>query len=1543
MSFQIIKKAKLSAGDLQCLFCGDCENVVEEPQAISFETIKNATIRRNDEIKEKFDNLYNSNLVKQPFSWHRACYASYISEEKIRRREILLRKQEEDAALLDAEVEESQADSSGVLRQSLRKHLPFDISVCIFCNNLSKKKETELLTVTQLGTAQKIFDISRRNNDHVFTRTATCVSATNIQALKLKYHRTCYLEYNRNDSRKSDNLPGRPPTTMEILQPAFDQVTNEIEKQSACSCFELSYITNKIVELIKDDNIYVDNKQIKELLVKKYNDNVMFTKPINKTKSALVFLSALPIEELPEHIRLLSSIDYMAKKIGKVLKDEAESIKMIEDGYLIDENIIEKGIDNIDIPHTWNLIFQYTAHEKLAKFGVYKEIKMHSIFSDFFTFITGRKTAKHVALAECIHHLTRSRHIITMLNRLGHCVSYSVMEGIDDGMYQSLLSNDEVILPSNIIKDSSLYAHGSIDNNDFQEETLSGQGTTHVTATVIYQQTDPTKVTYVLRSKNVQDTSFTDAKIHKYQEIQHFNPTIKNPVADSYIPIKLNNEKSLIDFKTMFWVLCRAQYDKIIQNFCRPTKNFIPGWTPFNQLLCTKNLPLTTVGFCPLIPNPPTSQDVVYSSMKNFVAMCDSLGQEYQILTCDMAIYQIAKDIQLCSTEFPNLILRIGTFHLQKNFLRCLGQYIQGSGLDQIITQSGVYGPTTFQSILEGKQYNRAVRAHKMIYEVYRFLQLIEFVKEKGKIVNSEVLLPLLQDIREAIVDKDTKKLIVLLRSKQSIIQDFFNQFENYIKKECEESETFKFHSTYCTMVEILLDSIKADRTNDYDLHVQSTRRMLPYFFAMNHHNYTRGVSCYLQDMAKLPTKVIADLRKGALAVKRSVGTFNSVGCDLALEQTQNRSSAIAGGLIGITNIENAMQAWLLLYHFKSAIHMKFTSYLKMDPDTTNDIDTKCHAEWSQPRIDRDESDIAKLLNLLSTSNPFESHPERNELCNISTGAIADKKISDCLLNLQKNGESLIDLFEKERFIEKKCGIFHKVKHAPFFNFEYKEKSSSSKLKLPSDDAELALVNKLFLIAGQRNYDLKKLTARELIGYPKYLFNREGYYHKSQKSVLLNEIVESCNCKTNINLFNLLSSENSVVYLIDAMSLVHLINLKNFSTFGDFAAAFYNNINGIFSYSSVIQVHVVFDRYDEISIKFLESQMRSQASTCAKVKILGPDTKISKDIKNFFALTENKLQLVKFLCTNFSSYVRVPKDKEFFISGGFTDPTQCFKFCDTKSTQVPELKSNHLEADTRLFAHTFHAMKKISNLNIVIQATDTDIFILGIHFWYSLKALSCKALWFNMVSKQSRILGCHTAAESLGIQICKILPSLHAITGCDTTSRLGSKKKALQFASSPLVQEAFMDIGESSKIECINLQKIEAACTYIAHKKTTTANNLRHGMMIQIVGFKNNLSNAFCTSDALYLHILRAWAQTYIWKNAWKPMYACLNLENFGYKTLNNDLYPIQTSEESIPSDLVQPCKCNARCSTLSCSCKKAGVYCIELCKCDSESSCINR
>ena len=106
-----------------------------------------------------------------------------------------------------------------------------------------------------------------------------------------------------------------------------------------------------------------------------------------------------------------------------------------------------------------------------------------------------------------------------------------------------------------------------------------------------------------------------------------------------------------------------------------------------------------------------------------------------------------------------------------------------------------------------------------------------------------------------------------------------------------------------------------------------------------------------------------------------------------------------------------------------------------------------------------------------------------------------------------------------------------------------------------------------------------------------------------------------------------------------------------------------------------------------------------------------------------------------------------------------------------------------------MFCHIFHAVKQHS-ADVIILSADTDVFILGIYFWNNLELLGCLGLWFEGSYKKKYISGCHLAAQSLGEKISRVLPALHSLSGCDSTSRLGSKKNSLKAASLDFVQNA---------------------------------------------------------------------------------------------------------------------------------------------------------
>jgi len=71
------------------------------------------------------------------------------------------------------------------------------------------------------------------------------------------------------------------------------------------------------------------------------------------------------------------------------------------------------------------------------------------------------KTPKHISLAMSMHHLTGSKQLTNILNRMGHCSSYEEVESVDTSLVMEVVAKSNllgVITPSNIIQILSTFA-----------------------------------------------------------------------------------------------------------------------------------------------------------------------------------------------------------------------------------------------------------------------------------------------------------------------------------------------------------------------------------------------------------------------------------------------------------------------------------------------------------------------------------------------------------------------------------------------------------------------------------------------------------------------------------------------------------------------------------------------------------------------------------------------------------------------------------------------------------------------------------------------------------------------------------------------------------------------------------------------------------------------------------------------------------------------------------------------------------------------------
>ena len=246
--------------------------------------------------------------------------------------------------------------------------------------------------------------------------------------------------------------------------------------------------------------------------------------------------------------------------------------------------------------------------------------------------------------------------------------------------------------------------------------------------------------------------------------------------------------------------------------------------------------------------------------------------------------------------EFKDLTLCLGSFHLLKIYIGCIGKYLRGSGAESIWIENEIFDPNTTQAVLGGSHYVRSLEGMTLLSEAMERLQLSAFF-EKHVVEKYVEPLKLLREMKQEVSAKNKSRSKVLLNSFFGLSGDLFEDFEEFKRERKAESKTFFYWHRFIEMVRLAKDLVRADREGDWHLHLQSVEAVLPYFAVSIH--YLRWCSLYLEDMKKLPetAPVVHDnFMAGHFVVKRSSIPFSAVAADMCLEQTINRSSKSSGG-----------------------------------------------------------------------------------------------------------------------------------------------------------------------------------------------------------------------------------------------------------------------------------------------------------------------------------------------------------------------------------------------------------------------------------------------------------------------------------------------------------------------------------------------------------------------------------------------------------------------------------------------------------------------
>lgn len=277
---------------------------------------------------------------------------------------------------------------------------------------------------------------------------------------------------------------------------------------------------------------------------------------------------------------------------------------------------------------------------------------------------------------------------------------------------------------------------------------------------------------------------------------------------------------------------------------------------------------------------------------------------------------------------------------------------------------------------------------------------------------------------------------------------------------------------------------------------------------------------------------------------------------------------------------------------------------------------------------------------------------------------------------------------------------------------------------------------------------------------------------------------------------------------------------------------------------------------------------------------------------------------------------------------------------------VADLFSCQEEADTRMILHAVHAdtMYKSTNSKgrVTIKSADTDVLVLAIH--YQSQMTHVNEFWLETghamaLRNNHRFIPIHTLCKLLSPKFQQILPAVHALTGCDSTSSffgIGKKSvlKVIEANDDDMFQDLTKLAGESESEALTAASKL---VTRLYKGKADSIDALRYQQ-----AKKRDISLAKLPpcEAVLKQHVKRAMWQTRVWMSSHIAMPSLGSPVDFGWTRAGDCLNPLYfegpTAAELL-KDMVCSCRGKTRCAS-GCACHQSGLSCTDICTCHADN-----
>ena len=594
-----------------------------------------------------------------------------------------------------------------------------------------------------------------------------------------------------------------------------------------------------------------------------------------------------------------------------------------------------------------------------------------------------------------IHTETRSKTIVNHLYDLGLSVSYDRVLEIESQLTTAVCKDYEekgVVVPANLRK--GLFTVGALDNLDHNPSSTTAKDSLHGTGISLFQFP-----TFLSLGEMQNDIKLSLANSEKNHNLPHIFSTVPAvalqsakvsvlPTSNTYTLVSQDGVLADAKLKEQRWLhhACELLGKREVE------KSDIVSWSAFHASLQDESVDVhsSLTQLLPLFYEKSASAAMIKHGIDVLQWATEYLNPEQlPVMAFDAPLYTLAKFIQWNwpDTHGENkFIAMFGGLHIEMAMWKTFGDYLEGSGWTNALTQAGIASSGTANAFLEVSHLTRTRHAHQVSAVALARLQTDAFQCTEGP------------------HDENAKEMW-----RQEMVS---------------RSPTFQYWDTVLNMQLLGLMFIRSHRKRNFPLYIESLKALAAWFFALDHHNYARWIPAHIRDMENLPNQILKEFEEyGHWVIHKTTNRFSAIPIDQAHEQN-NELVKSSGGAIGLTENPSAFKKWMISGPEQARLLKQFEEAYTVKRSKS---DSCYHHEEGFSHQKEFKEQASSLVQVISDlGNPFLD--ESDELISLDTRDVLDESVVKTVRTVNTLGKGQFTNYHKEVFIDCTRSIHDPIK-----------------------------------------------------------------------------------------------------------------------------------------------------------------------------------------------------------------------------------------------------------------------------------------------------------------------------------------------------------------------------------------------------------------------------------------------------------------------------------------------------------------------------------